>query len=89
MNNSWDTLTFWGTYAVLPLYYSIVCKLEKPVCYANFPEQFSTSCTYGFLQLDLVDFNAAHSMSELLIVHKLISIFHILTLQQLYIDGGI
>ena len=36
-----------------------------------------TNC---FFELDLVDFDAAHSVSELLVVDKLISILHILTL---------
>ena len=36
-----------------------------------------TNC---FFELDLVDFDAAHSVSEFLVVDKLISILHILTL---------
>ena len=35
---------------------------------------------YSFLQLDLVDFDATHSMPELLVVHKLITIIDIFTL---------
>ena len=52
-------------------------KRKQPKFVWVYTQIQGTNC---FFELDLVDFDAAHSVSELLVVDKLISILHILTL---------